>query len=130
MEAENALGTFLNEIISKKMFFHVSVDDLSKNRFVVKKILTESEFKVGDAIFRKYFIPATAGKRNEIAFYDPTLTCEEITTPDRTRFPPVSSSHPLKRKRYGEKHQAPINEQKAASNLTYHYQNILYSHLY
>ena len=130
METDKVLTSFLETILTEKMYFHVTVDDASKNRYIVRKVLTESEFQLGDEIFKKYFSPATPIQRTKHAFFDPTLTYEEITVPDTTGFAPASSSHPLKRRRYGEKNEAPLNEQKAVSNLVHHYQTILYGHLY
>ena len=130
MEKDEVLSSFLTDILTRKMYFHVTVDDAAKNRFIVRKVLTESEFQQGDEIFKKYFLPALPIKRTKHAFFDPTLTYEEMTMPDVTGFAPASSSHPLKRKRYGEKNEAPLNEQKAVSNLVHHYQTILYGHLY
>lgn len=112
------------------MYFHVSIDNAARKRFIIRQILTKEEFKLGDDVFRRYFIPGVLSLRIQHSFFDPTLTYEEIVTPDSSGFPPASSSHPLKRKRSSDRSEAPINEQKAVGNLTFHYQNILSSHLY
>ena len=130
MDSENQIPNLLANLASEKMYFHVTIENATKKRFVVRKILTQQEFSLGDEVFRRYFIPAMLSLRTRHAFYDPTLTYEEITTPDASGYPPASSSHPLKRKRSSEKTETPINEQKAAGNLTFHFQTILSNHLY